>query len=111
MREMGEEEPVQYRVIVQQTAFNDIDRIVDYVEDRSHQGAASVIDMLWKACTSLALLPKRYKVFRPHRDPSQIVRSMPVAPFVIYYRVFDIERVVRVLTVRHGSRRQPKRFP
>jgi plasmid stabilization system protein ParE len=35
---------------------------------------------------------------------------MPVPPFVIYYRVLEAERIVEVLTVRHGARRQPRRF-
>jgi plasmid stabilization system protein ParE len=35
---------------------------------------------------------------------------MPVPPFIIYHRVLESERIVEVLTVRHGARRQPRRF-
>jgi plasmid stabilization system protein ParE len=35
---------------------------------------------------------------------------MPVPPFILYYRADDGPRLVRVLTIRHGSRSQPRRF-
>jgi plasmid stabilization system protein ParE len=33
-----------------------------------------------------------------------------VPPFIIYYRITEKPATVRVLTVRHGARRQPRRF-
>jgi plasmid stabilization system protein ParE len=35
---------------------------------------------------------------------------MSVPPFIVYYRTDDKRRSVRILTIRHGARRQPKRF-
>jgi plasmid stabilization system protein ParE len=35
---------------------------------------------------------------------------MPVSPFIVYYRVDDKRGAVRILTVRHGARRQPQRW-
>jgi plasmid stabilization system protein ParE len=55
-------------------------------------------------------LPHRYKVHEHRKDPSLAVRSMPVPPFIVYYRVDDVRLSVRVLSVRHGARRQPRRF-
>ena len=40
----------------------------------------------------------------------QTVRSVPLKPHVIYFRVIEREHVVRVLMVRHGARRRPRRF-
>jgi hypothetical protein len=35
---------------------------------------------------------------------------MPVPPFLLYYRIDDASRVVHVVSVLHGKRRQPKRL-
>jgi plasmid stabilization system protein ParE len=102
--------PAAYRVIVLPEAFEDLDRIIDYIKQQSPQNAARVIERLWVATQSLAILPYRYKVHRSNRDPGRTVRSMPVPPFIVYYRVVEAHRTVRVLTVRHGSQRQPRRF-
>jgi plasmid stabilization system protein ParE len=45
------------------------------------------------------------------RPAAEIVRRMPVPPYLIYYRVDDARRVVEVITIRHGKRRPPKSFP
>jgi plasmid stabilization system protein ParE len=35
---------------------------------------------------------------------------MAAPPYIIYYRVLEDQKVVQILTIRHGSRRQPRRF-
>jgi plasmid stabilization system protein ParE len=102
--------PQQYRVIVQAEAFDDLDRILDYIRQDSPQNAVRTLDRLWYACNSLVILPRRHKVHQHRTDPALSVHSMPLPPFIIYYRVDDKTRVVRVLTVRHGAQRQPRRF-
>ena len=67
-------------------------------------------EQLVAAINSLEQLPYRYKVHRSYKDPKRVVRSMPVPPFVLYYRVNDAHRPVEVLTIRHGRQRQPRRF-
>ena len=99
-----------YRVIVSPEAFSDLDKILDYVKVQSHANAVKVIDTLWDAMTRLRELPYRYRVVQGIRSADKQVRRMPVPPYLVYYRVAEQERVVRVLTVRHGSQRQPKRF-
>src|SRR5579863_6474040 len=99
-----------YRVIVLPRAFDDLNKILDFIAGRSPQNAVTTIDRLWRAMNSLIILPHRFKVHEHRRDTSKTVRSMPVPPFIIYYRVDDMLRVVRILSVWHGSRRQPRRF-
>lgn len=99
-----------YRVILLAEAFDDIDRIVEYIKRDSPQNAAAVLDRLWKAAQSLSILPHRCKIHRSSKDATRIIRSMVVWPFIVYYRVLDRHRTVEVLTIRHGSRRQPRRF-
>src|SRR5512133_2897307 len=103
--------PRRYRVLVMPEAAADLVGIFDHIERDSAQNARAVIEALIDAIDSLAQFPHRYKVHRSTRDPDRIVRSMPVPPHVVYYRVIEQHAVVRVLTVRHGARRQPNRFP
>jgi plasmid stabilization system protein ParE len=35
---------------------------------------------------------------------------MPVQSWIVFFRVIDDDRVVRVLRVRHGARRRLKRY-
>jgi plasmid stabilization system protein ParE len=99
-----------YRVIVSPEAFGNMDGVIDYIALQSPANAAKVIDRLWDAMQGLKALPHRYGVVSARRQPKRAVRRMTVAPYLVYYRVDDAARVVRILTVRHGSQRQPRRF-
>jgi plasmid stabilization system protein ParE len=59
---------------------------------------------------SLDRLPHRCKVHRSNRNSTRVIRSLPVPPFIVYYRIIEADRVVEVITVRHGARRQPRSF-
>ena len=100
----------RYRVRMTTRASNDIMAICGYIERDSPQNAAGVARELIDAIDSLDLFPQRYKVHERRRDPSKTVHSMPVPPFIVYYRVRDSEQVVEVIAVLHGARRQPRRF-
>ena len=102
--------PDQYRVIVQSQGFKDLDSILDYIKLDSPQNAVETLERLWSACQSLAILPRRYKLYQRRANMARSIHSMPSAPFVVYYRVDERTRIVRVLTIRHGARRQPRRF-
>ena len=102
--------PQQYRVLIMPEAAADLARIFDYIEQESPQNAPAVIEGIINAIDSLAQFPHRYKIHRSTRDVDRVVRSMPVPPHIVYYRVIEQHAVVRVLTVRHGAQRQPHRF-
>jgi len=55
-------------------------------------------------------LPRRYRVVGGSRQPKHAVRRTPVSSYLVYYRIDDDQQVVRILSVWHGARRQPKRF-
>lgn len=54
----------------------------------------------------------------PHRNVAEHqspglrfpVRSIPVGPYIVYFRVVGDDAVVRVLHVRHAARRHPGRL-
>src|SRR5262249_25061826 len=104
--------PAHYSVIILPRATKAITDICSFIEQeqKSPQNAALVARRLIAAIDSLEFLPHRYRIHEHRQDPAKTVRSMPAPPFVIYYRIDDVNQTVRVLTVWHGARRQPKRF-
>lgn len=102
--------PPTFRVILSREAGSDLQAIYDYVAQDSPRNAAKLVERLFDAIDSLAQFPHR--TVAEHRKSSlrYPVRSLPVKPYVIYFRVMDAEQVVRIVTVRHGARRKPKRF-
>lgn len=99
-----------YRVIVSPRAFDDLDEILRYVKQASPANAVKVIDRLWAATRRLNEMPHRYRVVQGFSRPGRAVRRMPVRPYLVYYRIDEANHVVRVLTIRHGHRRRPRRF-
>lgn len=100
----------RYRAVIVPQAISEIEDICSYIERESPQNAGMVAEKLIAAIDSLKVLPRRFRVHQHRLDKTKSVHAMPVWPFIIYYRVDDATRVVRILTVRHGARRQPKRF-
>ena len=100
----------RYRVITRPRASADLFETFEYIERDSPQNAAVVIARILDAIDSLDGLPYRCKVHRSNKNPDRVVRSFVVRPFLVYYRVIERDLVVEVLTVRHGARRQPRRF-
>jgi plasmid stabilization system protein ParE len=101
---------IPYRVIITPRAGHDLEAIYDHIARDSAQNAASMVTRILDELEPLKLLPHRAVVERQDRKLRHPVRSIPVPPYVIYFRVLDDDRVVRVLHVRHGARRRPRSF-
>jgi plasmid stabilization system protein ParE len=99
-----------YRVILSRRSFNDPDEILEYVQQDSPQNAVNTIDRLWSAALSLSDFPARYPLYQVGSRTRAGTRVMVVAPYLVYYRISEPQKVVRVLTIRHGARRQPRKF-
>jgi len=69
-----------------------------------------MVDRILASIDLLKVFPHRYAIEFSYRGLPKQVRSLPVQPYVVYFRVLDRERVVRILTIRHGARRRPRRF-
>ncbi len=100
----------RYRVIISPRALDDLQEIHTYIESQSPGNAAGMLGELLAAFDALELLPHRYPIYSARRQPSEAVRRMPVWPYLIYYQVNDATYAVRIVTIRHGSRRQPRHF-
>jgi plasmid stabilization system protein ParE len=102
--------PDRYRIRIMPRASNAIVAICTRIERDSPQNAAAVAQKLLDAIDSLDILPRRFKVHEHRKDPAKTVHSMPVPPFIIYYRVVDRHHVVEIVALLDGRRRQPRRF-
>lgn len=87
-----------------------MDRISRYISERSEKNAPRFIEELVTAIDSLEFFPHRYNVVMPSRRRGRGVRMMVVWPYLVYFRVFDEDKVVRIVSVRHGARRRPRRL-
>jgi toxin ParE1/3/4 len=99
-----------YRVNITDRALADLQDIADYIREDSAQNAASMIEQILDAIDDLNFLPGRFRVAGRSRKHGSIVHARVVRPYIVYYRLDDGTRAVFILEVRHGARRQPKRF-
>lgn len=103
--------PRRYDVRISNEAYSHLAEIFEYVDQQSPQNAALLLEDLLNSIAGLSIRPQRYKVYRRVKDSDRVVRSMPVPPYLVYYRVLEQPGRVRILSVRHGARRQPRSFP
>jgi toxin ParE1/3/4 len=102
--------PQRYRRILLPEAAANIAEIHDYISKDAPQNAALVVRRFMDAIDSLDLFPHRCKIHASNKNPDRVVRSLPVSSFIIYFRILEKDQTVEVMTIRRGSRRQPRRF-
>jgi toxin ParE1/3/4 len=96
-----------YRVRLTRQALADLDQIHAFIAADSPQNAASMIEQIFDAIDLLEIFPHRTIVERQISSLRYPVRSLPVKPYVIYFRVIEDERIVVIRHIRHGAREQP----
>lgn len=96
-----------YRVRNTPRATADLVGIFEYISRHSPQNAARMVKKLVDAIDGLTILPHRYDVPRTGFVRGKSVRSMPVRPYLVRYRIDESTQTVYVLRVRHGARRRP----
>jgi addiction module RelE/StbE family toxin len=97
-----------YRIRLTRQALNDIEDIRDFIGQDSQKNAARMIERLFDTFDSLERFPHRAVVEVLSGDLPHPVRSIPVRPYVVYFRVIESERVVVIRHIRHGARRPPE---
>jgi len=102
--------PEPYRIVMSKRAANNLQGIFDFIAQDSPANASRMISRILADINDLKILPHRTVVQDQPASRRPPVRSLPVRPYVVFFRVFNEDRVVRILHVRHGARRSPKRF-
>lgn len=98
-----------YRIILSPEAASDLQSIHEYISQDSPDNAAKMVARLLDAISSLENLPHRTVVEHQSKKITRPVRSLPVKPYIIYFRVLEEQQAVMIHSVRHGARRR-KRF-
>ena len=99
-----------YRVRLSSEAASDLESIHSFISRDSPQNAAGMVERILAAIETLETFPHRTVLERQSKKIRHPVRSLPVHPYVVFFRALDDERIVRILTIRHGARRRPRRF-
>ncbi len=76
----------------------------------SARTATRVVEQIVDAFDHLTATPNRTVVDPQPNSRRPPVRSLPVPPYMVYFRVYDQDRTVRVSRVRHGARQPLRRF-
>jgi toxin ParE1/3/4 len=99
-----------YHIILSPEAGADIEAIHEFIGKTSPQNAAAMVGRILDAITSLETFPHRNVVEHRSDKIAHAVRSLVVRPYIVYFRVLDPQRAVRILSVQHGARRRPSHF-
>jgi toxin ParE1/3/4 len=99
--------PDRYFVRITPRALADLRGIFNYIRADSPQNAAEVIRRILDAIDGLDVFPHRYDVPRVNPPKGRKVRSMPVRPYLVRYRIDERKKAVYILRIRHGARRRP----
>ena len=96
-----------YRIRITPRALADLEGIFDYITRDSPQNARKMIRTLLDAIDGLSILPGRFNVPRSGSVRGRQIRSMPVRPYLVRYRIDEAQKIVRILRIRHGARKKP----
>jgi toxin ParE1/3/4 len=99
--------PDAYRIRITPQALANLEEIFEFIQRDSPQNARAMIRRLLDSIDDLRTLPHRYAVPRRRAARNRTVRSMPVRPYLVRYRIDEKSKAVFVLRIRHGARRRP----
>ena len=102
--------PTRYRILLAKRAASDLESISDYIAQDSPANAAKMVARILDAIELLKIFPHRNVLEGQHSKIRHPVRTLPVQSYIIFFRVDDARQAVRVLRIRHGAMRRPKRF-
>lgn len=91
-----------YRIIVQDSAYADLDSIFAYIVADSPQNAVAMVRRVLDEIGGLATFPLSHPLAPESDDFPEEIRQLIVGPYRVLYTVGGT--VVHVLRVRHGAR-------
>lgn len=99
-----------FHLILSPEALGDLVKLHAFIAADSPDAAAKMVGQILHSIQLLETIPQRQKTRWRTPRQNEPVRSLPVWPYVVFFRVIEQKRIVRILTIRHGARRRPRRF-
>ncbi len=99
-----------YRIVLSNLALKDLLAAYQYIAEDSPHHADELVSKILRAVELLRVIPDRQKVLNASQKKTIPVRSVPIPPFIAYFRVIVESHTVQVVTIRHAARRPLKRF-
>jgi plasmid stabilization system protein ParE len=94
-----------FRVRFQKRALNDLERLVRYIAQHDSVAAERFGFAVVAAAEHRATAPESGTPY----DAVRGIRSFPVGPYRIYYRILTNQKIIEVLKIWHGMRgKSPK---
>jgi plasmid stabilization system protein ParE len=103
--------PEHFRVNMTAEALEDLEGIRDFIARHSPDTATLYVEKMLAEIAGLDFIPNRYKKVGESRKWRSPVHAMVFNPYIVYYRIEVDALAVYILTIRHGARLQPRRFP
>jgi len=100
----------RYRVQYSSKAISELVGIYAYIARDSPEKAEETIEWILGKVAGLELFPHRQKVHDARKRIAGDVRSYPIEKYVVFFEIVELETVVHVLRIRHGSQRPLRRF-
>jgi plasmid stabilization system protein ParE len=93
---------VDYRLFYSQRSLNDIGKILGYIAEKDAAAASRFGASLLDHIHLLARFPRLGGVIRKRSR----VRKLLHSPLLVYYRIEEDKRLIEIVHVRHGARRE-----
>ena len=100
--------PEHYYVDVTPTARRHITHFYDYIlEDTGYSSAADDwLDCLTDCLMSLETFPARHQLIPREPFRSEGIHMFPIRNYIAYYKIYDSERLVRIIALTHSRQDQ-----
>lgn len=90
----------EYKIQISPRALRHLQMIFDYIEGEA-PGAGKTVDSMIDEMVALRTMPHRFPVVGGGHG----LRRMVAYPYLIFYKILPTQRVVRIMSIRHGARR------
>ena len=96
----------EYKIVIEQTAENDLLGILSYISDTLHEPsiAMKIYGLIKKEILTLNRMPFRFEVVNEEPYRSMGVRRIPVENYTVFYIVDENEKTVHIFRIIYNRR-------
>ena len=98
----------RYRIEYSPRAYAEIAAIYAYIAQDSVDHAEGMVDRIVAAIDLLGTASHRQRVYDPKGRLGGEVFSLPVPPYMVFFRISEQIAMVRIARIRHGAQRPLK---